>query len=63
MIKFFDTEADVWTRASVDFTTVTYKEIYGLQVPVMPKDELLAYKKKLMRKVDILDVQELEGEA
>lgn len=57
-IRFFDGEE--WVSAHRDLTENTLMEVYGLKVPVIPKDRLIAYKKKLGREVDMHDVDALE---
>lgn len=39
----------------------TEAAFYGIIVPVIPKESLIAYKKKIMRKVDIADIKALES--
>ena len=51
-IKLFDKKTKNWISASCDFSKSENKEVYGLTVPVIPKEALIAYKKKLMRAVD-----------
>lgn len=60
-IKLFDKESNAWVSASRDLSISEHKEVYGLTVPVIPKEALIAYKKKLMREVDILDLAALEA--
>lgn len=56
----FNAVAESWVKLETDFSNVTIKELFGLQVPVIPCAELLAYKKVLSRDVDLSDVNELE---
>jgi hypothetical protein len=58
--KYLDNKTQTWITFENDFSTSEYREIFGLTVPVMAKERLLAYKKNLSREVDILDVQTLE---
>lgn len=60
-IKIFDKTNKVWVPAHRDLTVSEGREVYGIMVPVIPKEALIAYKKKIMREVDILDVQALEN--
>lgn len=57
---FFDRESNTWVAGTRDLSIYEMKEVYGLSVPVIPKSDLMAYKKKLGREVDILDVKALE---
>jgi len=60
-IKILDKETKKWISASGDLSISEHKEVYGLTVPVIPKEALIAYKKKLMREVDIADLKVLEA--
>lgn len=59
-IKIFDKSNKVWIPAHRDLTVSVDREVYGVVVPVIPKEALIAYKKKIMRYVDIADIQALE---
>lgn len=60
-IKFFSEKENKWIPAHRDLTDGVLMEAYGLSVPVIPKDALIAYKKKLGREVDLQDIHTLEG--
>ena len=60
-IKLFDKETKHWISASRDLSISENKEVYGLTVPVIPKEALISYKKKLMREVDQADLKVLEA--
>ncbi len=60
-IKIFDKLNKKWIPAHRDMTLSENKEVYGIIVPVIPKASLIAYKKKIMRKVDIEDIKNLEA--
>ena len=36
-------------------------DVYGLQVPVIAKEDLIAYKKLILRDVDQIDIEILEN--
>lgn len=59
-ISFFSEKEQKWIPAHRDLTEATFMEVYGLTVPVIPKDKLIAYKKRLGREVDLLDIENLE---
>lgn len=59
--KIFDHEKKVWIQQRLDFTNGTYFTMYDLNVPVIPEEKLINYKKKINREVDIEDVKELEN--
>jgi hypothetical protein len=60
-IKIFDKDGSGWISASRDLSVSEIKEVYGLNVPVIPKDALIAYKKMLKREVDLLDLNAIES--
>lgn len=48
-----------WHPAGVDFDAADRREIYGVEMPVMPLEALVAYKRRLGRDVDRRDLEEL----
>ena len=56
---FFDSRTGEWKEQRVDFSRSVHREVFGVIVPVMPKDELIAYKAALDRAVDRQDLAEL----
>jgi hypothetical protein len=60
-IQFFDKKSSSWVAGHKDLTVYEMREVYGRTVPVIPKNALIAYKKKLDRDVDLLDIQALES--
>lgn len=61
-IKIFDKERQTWVSAHRDLTVSEDIEVYGITVPVIPKQALIDYKKKINRKVDRLDVEAMEAQ-
>jgi hypothetical protein len=45
--KIYDEKNKKWVLCLTDFTRTTPREIFGLTVPVLPPDELIAYKQLL----------------
>lgn len=58
--KIFDEINKQWIALENDFLNNEYKNIYGLTVPLMPKEKLIEYKSILKRDVDLLDLEELK---
>jgi predicted nucleotidyltransferase len=58
--RYLDEKTQTWIVSENDFSTSEFREIYGITVPLMAKEQLIAYKKKLGREVDIADVKALE---
>lgn len=48
-----------WHPAGVDFDAADRREVSGVEVPVMPLEALVAYKRRLGREVDRRDLEEL----
>jgi len=59
-IKIFDKINNAWIPAHRDLSISENQEVYEITVPVIPKSALIAYKKKIGREVDILDVKAME---
>lgn len=53
-------ESDAWRLLKTDFSKVEYVNLFGVDVPVIARAELIAYKKILMREVDVEDVKQIE---
>jgi hypothetical protein len=60
-LMIFDKAANNLVPGHRDITDNEMMDVYGVKVPVIPKASLIAYKKKLMREVDRLDVEALES--
>ncbi len=58
--KIYDKTKQYWVKITTDFSRAQYKNIYGVSLPVIAREELIAYKKILGRPVDLLDVEYLE---
>ncbi len=57
--KNFDKTNNVWVNTPHNLDNSVYMEVYGLKVPVITKEDLIAYKKLIQRDVDIIDVEAL----
>jgi hypothetical protein len=60
-IKVFDKKNKQWSHVPTDFSKSETKEIFGMKVPVMTKKQLLDIKGKLLRRVDELDIKEIQN--
>ena len=58
--RIFDKDQKAWIDLKTDLSKAEQKEIWGVTVPVTPKEELIEYKKKLARKIDLEDVDAIE---
>ncbi|KKR62846.1 hypothetical protein A2643_00740 [Candidatus Nomurabacteria bacterium RIFCSPHIGHO2_01_FULL_39_220] len=55
-VKIYDNASQTWLPFATNFEKSVWKEVAGIKVPVMPKEELIFYKKFLdgeHQKVDI----------
>ena len=59
--KIFDHATQQWHLLMTDFSKSVTMKLFGIEVPVIPKEDLLAYKKILARPVDLADITELSG--
>lgn len=57
--RFYNHRDGHWEVQVIDFAASTYLSLYGVEVAIMPKDELLAYKAMLDREVDHLDIEQM----
>lgn len=58
-----DEKTKEWIKLVEDLLNAPIKSIFGLQLPVIPYDKLINYKKILSREVDLIDIQQLESKA
>lgn len=58
--KVFNEKTGLWQTLIEDLSQVVMKPIWGLHLPVISKNTLIAYKKILSRPVDVVDINELE---
>ncbi len=57
--KILDNHQSKWITQKIDFKCYERRKAYGVDIKVMKKDELVAYKKQLNRKVDIKDINQI----
>lgn len=58
-IKILNQNTKQFEKLVTDFSGSILKEIYGIKVPIIPIEELIIYKNKLSREVDLSDVREI----
>lgn len=58
--KKFDGTTKTWVSARADLEAAQMMEVYGVEVPIIPKATLIAYKKTVGREVDKIDVEVLD---
>lgn len=59
--RWRDARTGTWHAAGIDFTLAETRTVLGVPTPVMPRDDLIAYKTALERDVDLLDLHDLTG--
>jgi hypothetical protein len=57
--KIWSSEKVAWQELTTDFSASVMKGYLGIEVPVIPIDDLIAYKRILGREVDHIDVHQL----
>ena len=57
--RYFDRQAGHWREARIDFSLSIEQTVFGVRVPVMPLEQLIEYKRRLRREVDLQDIAEL----
>ena len=57
--KIFDKNRRIWTSYRTDFSISESKNVFGIKVSVISKKDLVNYKRKLRRRVDLLDLKQI----
>lgn len=60
--RYYDGGDGRWVPAQIDFGASVRMTVEGVRIPVMPRDRLLKYKRRLGRDVDLADVREITGD-
>jgi len=58
--RLYDSKNKKWVKCYSNLSKAVHKKVFGMIVPVTPKQDLIAYKSKLLRKVDRLDIKALK---
>ncbi len=58
--KNFDKTNNKLVNTPSNFSNSVYMDVYGINVPVIAKEDLLSYKKLILRDVDVFDIKALE---
>jgi hypothetical protein len=59
-IQIFNRITEQWELSASDLEDAVMIDAYGIEVPVTPKEELIAYKKQVLREVDVADIATLQ---
>lgn len=57
--KLYIKKTGKWTKERIDLSKATRKKVYNHIIPIIPLTDLIYYKKKISREVDIKDVEAL----
>ena len=57
---YFDSQSQRWIRVEINFSESNIERFEGIMLPVMPKQDLITYKQWLDRKVDRIDIKEMQ---
>jgi len=57
--RYYDSKAACWRLADIDFERSELREVFGVTTPLMPREQLIEYKRRLGRPVDLVDLEEL----
>ena len=60
--KYFDSQSQRWIKEEINFSESNIIEFEGIELPVMPKKSLIQYKQRLNRKVDQIDIKEMQDQ-
>jgi hypothetical protein len=60
-VRIFDHRTGQWAEQDIDLSKAEMRKVLGVEVPVMPFEQLVAYKRRLNRAVDRQDLAEMCG--
>lgn len=58
--RYFDRIRGAWVEQGIDFSRSERREVLGVLVPVIPREQLVAYKRALAREVDRVDLEQMQ---
>ena len=59
--RIYDAALGEWVPCGVDLNAYELRKIYGLEVPVMKKSDLIVFKEHLRRPTDIEDIEQIRN--
>ena len=59
-VKIYNKLSKKWVILKSNFKKSIVKTMYGISIPVIPKNELISYKNKVLRGVDKIDIRYLK---
>jgi hypothetical protein len=58
--RIFDRQQSVWTEWPIDFSASSKLTLFGLVLPIIPRERLIAYKQVLGREQDEIDIAAMQ---
>ncbi len=58
--RYLDTANNTWIKRDIDFTEAETIEIFDISTRVIPKNDLIEYKSRVNREVDIIDIEQMK---
>jgi len=59
--SYLDTQSNSWIKKEIDFTQAETIEIFGISTKIIPKSDLIEYKRMTNREVDLIDIEQIEN--
>lgn len=60
-VRVFDPKKKVWIALSEEFSDASMRNVYGIEVPVLNREQLIAEKTILGREVDVIDLAQMKA--
>ncbi len=60
---YFDSQSGQWIKEKINFSASDNIKLNDIELPVMPKQDLITYKQRLNRVVDRMDIKEMQRQA
>ncbi|HKZ33643.1 MAG TPA: hypothetical protein VJ142_00170 [Candidatus Nanoarchaeia archaeon] len=58
-LQILDKVNNTWVKEKINLNKFTKKKVYGLTIPLVPLKEVISYKEKIRRNVDLIDIKNL----
>ena len=57
--KIYDSKQGIWIPQKINYSNSELVQVFDIELPIMPKQQLIEYKRILSREVDIQDLAEI----
>jgi len=57
--KMSNKDKSLWLPYPCDFNKITYQKVFNIEVPVIPREDLIAYKKELDGEHQLIDIKSI----